>query len=68
MLPTTSLDGSDVNSHDSHNDVSLFYEDGCFDSPQNGKTLTQTNVKDVQKASNRAEQINTLNIKLRQHQ
>jgi hypothetical protein len=54
MLPTTSLDDSNVNSHESHNSSILFYEDGRFDSLQNGKTRAQTNVKDVQKASNRA--------------
>ncbi len=44
MLPTTSLDDSDVNSHDSHNCSSLFYYDGGFDSLQNGKTQAQINV------------------------
>ncbi len=33
MLPTTSLDGSGVNSHDSHNCSSLFYDNGGFDIP-----------------------------------
>ncbi len=32
MLPTTSLDDSDVNSHDCYNCSSLFHEDGGFDS------------------------------------
>ncbi len=34
MLPTTSLDDSDVTSHDSYNCSSLFYDDGGFDVPQ----------------------------------
>ncbi len=34
MLPTTSLDDSDVNSHDSYNCSSFFYDDGGFDIPQ----------------------------------
>ncbi len=34
MLPTTSLDDSDVTSHDSYNCSSLFYDDGGFDIPQ----------------------------------
>ncbi len=54
IMPTTSLDDSDVNSHDSHNCSSLFCEDGGFDSLQNGKTQARTNVNDVQKASTRA--------------
>jgi hypothetical protein len=57
MLPTTSLDDSDENSQDSHICSSLFYDDGWFDSLQNGKTQVPINVKDVQKASNRAKQI-----------
>ncbi len=31
MLPTTSLDDSDVNAHDSYKCSSLFYDDGGFD-------------------------------------
>jgi hypothetical protein len=60
MLPTISLDDSDVNSHDSHNCSSLFYDDGGFVSLQNGKTQAPINVKDVQKASNRAKRIKYL--------
>jgi hypothetical protein len=61
MLPTTALDGSDVSPlNDSHNDVSLLYEEGSFDSPQNGKTQALTNVKDTRKASNRAKRIKYL--------
>ncbi len=61
MLPTTALDDRAVSPlNDSHNDVSLLYEEGGFDSPQNGKTQAQTNVKDVQKASNRAKRIKYL--------
>ncbi len=48
MLPTTSLEDSDVNSHDSHNCSSLFYYDGGFDSLQNGKNQAPINVKGVQ--------------------
>jgi hypothetical protein len=61
MLPTTALDGSAVSSlNGSHNDVSLFYEESCFDSPKNGKTQAQTNFKDVQNAFNRAKLIKYL--------
>ncbi len=60
MLPTTSLVDSNVNSHDSQNCSSLFYDYGGFDSLQNGKTQAQINVKDVQKASNRAKRIKYL--------
>jgi hypothetical protein len=41
MLPTTALDGSATISHDSHNDISLFYEDGGFDSPRMQRTKHQ---------------------------
>ncbi len=46
--------------NDLHNDVIILYEEGGFDSPQNGKTQAPTNVKDVRKASNRAKQIKYL--------
>jgi hypothetical protein len=35
MLPTTALDGSVISPLNySHNDISLLYEEGCFDTPQ----------------------------------
>jgi hypothetical protein len=39
MLPTTSLDDSDVSSHDSYNCSSLSYDNGGFDSLQIGKAI-----------------------------
>jgi hypothetical protein len=48
-----------------YNDVSLFYEESGFESPQNGKTQAQTNVKDVQEAFNRAKRIKYLDHQIK---